>query len=111
MLFAGLASALDALIVFGVGPAIVLVVGYVLNRTNTRRSDLVRKELGDRSDEVKEALDVVKIENSTQHLSVAETVAPLLEELRDFRQEFRTYRVEHNREHALLTEKVYRRNH
>jgi len=99
MLFAGLASALDALIVFGVGPALVLVVGYVLNRTNNRRSD-----------EVKEALDVVKIENSTQHLSVAETVAPLLEELRDFRQEFRTYRVEHNREHALLTEKVYRRN-
>lgn len=92
---AELATALSDFITYGLGPAFVVGVGWVLNRSQTKRAE-----------EVKRTLEQAETKNSEQHSTVADTLSPLVDELRAFRSEFRSYREEHNREHRLLNDKI-----
>lgn len=101
-----MSDAIWVAIITGLFTVVTLFVGWALNRNSNRRSNEVRKALNVEATKVRGRLDETEANNTEQHANVATTVQPLIQELRDFRQEFRTWREEHNREHALLEDAI-----
>ncbi len=101
-----LADVLITTIQYGIGPAFILLVGYLLNRKQEKRTETVKEALDVETTKVRQAVEEHSVSSSVDSTMVVEAVKYLRDDLRDFRAEFKDYRKDHAREHNLINDKL-----